>query len=162
MTGKRLSLIALILCAMMLFAACGGGKGSDGGQEDTEKSTEAAAEFTGDKYVNDGSEYAIKTADLPDGYPLIPIDRFKEGFKALSVGTLEEDATYADVAKAFGDDGIRMDGIKYEGYAYYGWYSDMDYSDGVNIHVLVTFKADGDKLTYYAYTSEGITGEDVQ
>ena len=160
MNGKRISLIALILCAMMLFAACGGGKGSDGGQKETEEQTEAA-EFTGDKYVNDGSEYAIKTADLPDGYPLIPIDRFKEGFKALNDDDAD-DMTYADVAKAFGDDGIRMDGIKYDGYAYYGWYSDLDYSDGVNIHVLVTFKADSDDLTYYAYTSEGITGEDVQ
>ncbi|MBQ9828345.1 MAG: hypothetical protein IJM62_06660 [Lachnospiraceae bacterium] len=162
MLKKRFSTIALVLCVSMLLAACGGGSSDDGGgQSDTSKQTEAAAEYTGDKYTDNGSEFAIKTADLPEGYTPIPFDQFKEGFKALRDDD-DAEMTYADVAKAFGDDGIRMDGIKYEGYAYYGWYSDQEYVDGVNTHILVTFKDNGGELTYYAYSAEGITGEDVQ
>lgn len=54
-----------------------------------------------------------------------------------------------------------MRSIVYEGYAYYGWYSDKDYTSDKKVYVLVTFKVDGDKLTYYAYSSEGINSKDV-
>ena len=55
-----------------------------------------------------------------------------------------------------------MVGIQYEGYAYYSWYSDKDYTPSTKIHVLVTFKVKDGNLTYYAYSSEGITFMDVK
>ena len=77
-------------------------------------------------------------------------------------GTLTQTSTYEDVANAFGAEGIQMVGIQYEGYAYYSWYSDKDYTPSTKIHVLVTFKAKDGDLTYYAYSSEGITFMDVK
>ncbi len=77
-------------------------------------------------------------------------------------GTLTQASTYEDVANAFGAEGIQMVGIQYEGYAYYSWYSDKDYTPSTKIHVLVTFKVKDGDLTYYAYSSEGITFMDVK
>lgn len=154
MNKKALKQIVLILCVAMLalcLAACGGG--GDGG------SSGGSAGFTGDKYVNDGSDFSIKTSDLPENYTLVPDDQFTAGFKSLVDGSA---STYEDVAAAFGDDGIRMDGIVYEGYAYYGWYSDKDYLSDTKVNVLVTFKDDNGKLSYYAYSANGIAPQDVQ
>ena len=147
--------IVLIMCVAMLalcLAACGGSNGSSGG----------SASFTGDKYVNDGSDFSIDTADLPENYTCVPDEQFTAGFTSLVDGTITTSSTYADVAAAFGDDGIRMDGIQYEGYGYYSWYSDKDYLSDTKVNVLVTFKDDNGKLTYFAYSSNGITPQDVK
>jgi len=157
MMKKSTAKIALVLCLMLLtvcLTACGSG-GSD------EPAGKAAA-FTGEKYIYEGSEYAIKTEEMPEGYPYIANDQFTAGFKAIVDGTITTASAYSDVAKAFGDDGIKMAGIKYDGYAYYSWYSDKDYTSDTKVHVLVTFKVSGDKVTYYAYSSEGINAQDVK
>ena len=169
---KRVSVLAVTAVMAFGMAACG--SKSDGTKKDTTDDTKtedttkdggdateteaAGSAFTGEKYVNSGKDFGIKTADLPSDYVQIPFESFKTAFKAICDGSL---TTYEDVAKAFGDDGIRMDGIVYEGYAYYGWYSDKDYTSDKKVYILVTFKVDGDKLTYYAYSSEGINSKDV-
>ena len=63
-------------------------------------------------------------------------------------GTLTQNSTYEDVANAFGAEGIQM--------------VDKDYTPSTKIHVLVTFKVKDGNLTYYAYSSEGITFMDVK
>ena len=167
---KKASAIVLALTLALGMTACGGDSkstteaGTSAATEaatTAEATTEAAAtgSFTGDKYVNSGTDFTIKTADLPADYKQIPYDKFKEGFKALVDNKV---TTYNDIASAFGDDGIHMDGIVYEGYAYYAWYADKDYGTDAKVHVLVTLKKDGDNLTYYAYSSEGIDATDVQ
>ena len=123
---------------------------------------DGSVEITGEKYVDGGNSFAIKTADLPANYTCIPYDRFVAGFKCFVDGTITTASTYEDVAKAFGDDGIRMTGIVYEGYAYYGWYSDKDYTSDTKVYVLVTFKTKDGALTYYAYSAMGITPQDVK
>ena len=167
---KKSTTIVLSICLMMLLmlclAACSGGETPQTTAAASEASeaatTKAAADFSGDKYVNEGTDYAIKNADLPADYALIPHEQFAAGFKCLVDGTITSDSKYADVAKAFGAEGIKMAGIKYEGYAYYSWYSDKDYQSDVKTHVLVTFKDNGKAVTYYAYSSEGIAAEDVK
>ena len=140
---------------------------SDTGTSSTENAAASSGETTtdaapGEKYTDEGTSFAIHTPDLPESYPLIPHEQFVAGFTALTDGTITTSSTYHDVASAFGDDGIRMDGIKNDGYAYYSWYSDQDYTGDTKVHVLVTFKADGDQMTYYAYSSEGIAPQDAE
>ena len=146
---------------------------SDTGNSSTENTAASSADTTteaapaadaaaGEKYTDEGTNFAIHTPDLPENYPLIPHEQFVAGFKALTDGTITTSSSYSDVASAFGDDGIRMDGIKNDGYAYYSWYSDQDYTGETKVHVLVTFKVDGDQMTYYAYSSEGIAPQDAE
>ena len=167
---KKVSAICLALTLALGMTACGGDSkstteaGTSAATEaatTAEVTTEAAAtgSFTGDKYVDNGTEFSIKASDLPANYKLVPYEKIKEGFKAI----LDNKAvTYDEIAAAFGDDGIRMDGIVYEGYAYYAWYADKDYGSDGKVQVLLTLKKDGDKLTYYAYSSVGIDSTDVQ
>ncbi len=170
-TRAKLPLIlAVILAAALFLPACGGGSsdssnsGSAGtaaasSVSGTSKEAEpASAAYTGDKYVFDGE--TLTNSDLPENYTPIPYDTFVEGFRFVVKDGAS--ATYEDIAEAFGDDGIRMDGMTYEGYAYYSWVSDKDYTDSSNVNVLITFKANGDALTYYSYTSYGIFSEDVE
>lgn len=131
-----------------------GGDGSSGGG--------AATAAGDDPYVNTGKDFSINTADLPAGYPLIAYDRFEEAFRGIVNGQITTSSSYEDVAALFGDDGIRMEGIVYSGYAYYGWYSDKDYTNEHKVHILVTFRESGGRLTYYAYSSTGITPQDVK
>ena len=151
--------LGFILCLAVAFAlcltACGGGGGDEGSGDDG-----GAVSFNGDKYVDEGSDFVLTTDKLPEGYACIPADQFKEGFKNLV--NADTSATYADIAQAFGDDGIKMNGIVYDGYAYYAWYSDDDYLSDTKTNVLVTFKDDGGDLTYYAYSANGITPQDVE
>ena len=123
---------------------------------------QAAAAGAGEGYVYEGTSFSIKTEELPTNYPCLPEDKFVAGFKSLVDGTITTASTYEDVAKAFGDEGIRMAGIQYEGYAYYSWYSEKDYTGGTKVHVLVTFKVKDGVPTYYAYSAEGITPQDVK
>ncbi|MBR0164838.1 MAG: hypothetical protein IJQ12_09215 [Lachnospiraceae bacterium] len=134
-----------------------GGNGNSGGGGGG-----AAPAAGDDPYVNTGKDFSIDTADLPAGYPLVAYSRFEEAFRAIVNGQITTASSYEDVAALFGDDGIRMEGIVYAGYAYYGWYSDKDYTNEHKVHILVTFRESGGKLTYYAYSSTGITPQDVK
>ena len=170
--AKRVSAVCLALTLAFGMTACGGDSkstestptateaGTTAGAA-TEAATQAAASgsFKGDKYVNTGKDYTIKTVDLPADYKLIPYAKFEEGFKAVVKQTA---STYEEISAAFGDDGIRMDGIVYEGYKYYAWYSDKDSGTESKVYVLVTFKDEGGKLTYYGYSAIGIDGTDIQ
>ena len=161
---KRMLAACLMLLMVICLAACGSenkdaGTTESTGTENTTAATEAPA---GDKYVNEGESFAIKTADLPEGYPLIPEEQFKAAFKGFTDGTITTASTYEDIAKAFGNEGIAMKGIHYDGYAYYGWYCEKDYLSDTKTYVLVTFKVNGDTLNYYAYSSLGITADDVK
>ena len=152
-TGKIALIVALLMLVTVCLTACGG--------EKKEEAAPAAEAYTGDKFVYEGSEMVIKAADLPEG-SAIAYDTFVEGFKALAVDkTITTSSTYADVAKAFGGEGIKMAGMAYEGYAYYSWYSDKDAGSDGKVGVLITFKDDGKALTYYAWTSSTITPDDV-
>ena len=170
--AKKVSAVCLALTLAFGMTACGGDSkstesapaateaGTTAGAA-TEAATQAAASgsYTGDKYVNTGADYTIKTVDLPADYKQIPFEKFKEGFTAIVKNTA---TTYEEIAAAFGDDGIRMDGIVYAGYKYYSWYSDKDSGSDSKVYVLVTFKDEGGKLTYYGYSAIGIDGTDVQ
>ena len=163
--SKRKLFICLISLLMLCLAACGSREPAEettSAAETTEAATKAAKSYKGKKYSYEGTDYAIKTADLPADYALIPHEQFAAAFKSLTDETITTKSTYGEVAKVFGEDGIKMAGIKYEGYAYYSWYSDKDYSSDVKTHVLVTFRDNGKKLTYYAFSSEGITAENVK
>ena len=157
MTQKTTKRMALILCLVAALTICLTACGSN---PPTPASNNTS--FTGEKYVNDGSDFAIKTADLPENYTCVPDEQFVAGFKSIVDGTITTSSSYEDVAAAFGDDGIKMQGIAYEGYAYYTWYSDKDYTSDTKVNVLITFKVSGDKTTYYAYSSSGIAPQDVK
>ena len=161
MTKKVTVRIALVLCLMVALVGCLAAC-SNGGNTNGDNNT--AATETAKKYVNEGSDYAIKTSELPSDYPLIAYDQFAEGFKAflLDGGSITTSSTYADIVKLFGNEGIEMTGIKYEGYAYYVWCSDKDYLSDTKAQILVTFKVSGDSITYYAYSATGITADDVK
>ena len=146
------------------LASAGDGSGATGKEdEETESGADddTAGVTTDDKYVYAGSDSPKYPDDIPADYPLVPHDRFVETFKAISDGKIGRSSTYEDVAAAFGNEGIRWTGYAYEGAAYYYWYSDEDYGND-KVHLLVTFLEDGDTLKYYAYTSVGITAQDVQ
>ena len=162
-------LLAVILVGIMAIslAACGSSGSQTTTNTDTAAKSEAAAVteapaaagYTGDKYVYDGDNSSIKTEDIPEGYELIPYDKFEEVFNnnfGVGDGYFSTSTTYAEIAEAFGGEGIRMDGMVYEGYAYYVWLSDKDYAGG-KVSLLVTFKNNNGNLTYYAYTGNGIS-----
>ena len=159
---KRLMALLLMTAMILTLAACGG---SDSKETTKASGTEAetaapAGAFTGDQFVNNGGDFAIKTPDLPADYPLVPIDTFTEVFNTkfgTGAGVFDTKTTYAEVAEAFGVEGIRMDGIEYEGCTYYSWVSDKDINDDLKVSILVTFKNNGGELTYFAYTANGIT-----
>lgn len=158
--------IALNLCGALAvsfcLAACGNGE--RGVIDETKESTSAAASFTGEKYVYNGSNGIIKTEEIPENYVCVPYDQFVSGFKSIIMGgDVPAGSTYAEVAEAFGDDGIKMNvpGINYDGYVVYKWLSDKDWVSS-KVDVMVTFEVKGDDLIYYAYSSNGITPEDVK
>ena len=159
---RRLTVLLLMAAMILTFAACGGSDSKETKKDSASEGTTAApaGAFTGDTYVYSGGDFAIKTPDLPADYPLIPIDTFTEVFNTkfgTGAGYFDTKTTYAEVAAAFGDEGILMDGIEYEGYTYYSWVSDEDINDELKVSILVTFKNNGGELTYYAYTANGIT-----
>lgn len=164
---KRIISIVLACVTAFVFAACGSSGTQTTATADTAAKSEtaasaetpAAAGYTGDKYVYEGEDSPIKTEDIPEGYELIPMDKFEEVFNSnfgVGDGYFSTSTTYAEVAEAFGTDGIRMDGMVYEGYAYYTWLADEDYAGG-KVGILVTFKNNNGNLTYYAYTGNGIS-----
>ena len=156
MTKKTRIATAIIICLIVAAAICFAGC-SDGASDSAAPASSGSA-FTGDKYVSEEGGL-LETSQMPDGYEFVPNDKFEAAFKALVDGTV---SSYAEVAEAFGDDGIRMDGNDYPGYTYYCWYSDKDYVGDMKISVYVTFKGEGNNLKYYAYSSNGILPEDVK
>ena len=155
-TGKIALIAALLMLATVCLTACGGNN------NDT-KDTPAANSFAGTKYVYEGTETSLSKEQLPEGYPSVAYDKFEAAYKAIAVDkTITTASTYEDVAKLFGDDGIKLAGTVYEGYAYYAWYSDKEFNANRNVGVLITFKDDGKKLTYYAYSSDTIVPDDVK
>lgn len=164
---KRIMATILAMTMVLSLAACGGGNSGGSTPQAGTTSTAQTEEqdnggsFTGEKYVSD-KDGTIKTAEFPSNYTPLPYDQFKEGFKAIVNGEITTSSSYEDVAKAFGDDGIKLEGQVYSGYAYYGWYSDKDLLSDNKVGVLITFKSSGGNLTYYAYSSNGILPEDVK
>lgn len=163
---KKKRRIALMLSGAMAFSLClvACGNGEAGVTYETKESTGAVAEFTGEKYVYNGSDAIIKTEDIPENYVCVPYDQFESGFKSIIMGgDVPAGSTYAEVAKAFGDDGIKMnvDGISYDGYVVYKWLSDKDWVSS-KVDVMVTFEVKDGDLIYYAYASNGITPDDVK
>ena len=144
---KKIITLLISVIMVMSLVACGGdgGEGKVDGVEKEEKS---------------GPVYVVNTNELdptvyPDDYPLIPISDFEAAFEKLKADNMSaEIESYQDVADIFKVDGAYYEKNDFESgedlYKYYGWYAD----DGSN--VLITFKADGDNLEYYAYTSNGV------
>ena len=171
---KKRFVIVLSLCliASFVMAACGSSASTNtNSTQSSAVSSNASVDissvttdaYTGDKYVNSGSDFSIKTVDLPTGYMLVSHDKFVEAFREFRMdgGSVTTASSYEEIAALFGDDGIKMEGIVYDGYAYYSWYSDQDYTDETKTHILITFKNNNGNLTYFAYSTEGINIEDV-
>lgn len=111
--------------------------------------------------VKAGPVYTVEAEEVnpyiyPDDYPLIPAADFEAAFEILKEANMNAELTgYKDIVDIFGIDGayyINNDQV-YEDqlYKYYGWYADNE------VGLIITFKADGDKLEYYAYSSAGIS-----
>lgn len=140
---KKIIVLSLILAMIFAFAGCK--------NEDTAGKADDAP---------DSIAYRVDVAELdpniyPDDYPLINIDDFEKAFESFKeANTKGELATYQDIVNIFSVDGAYYENCDndYNGtmYKYYGWYAD----NGVSI--LITFKAEGDQLEYYAYTTNGI------
>jgi hypothetical protein len=102
------------------------------------------------------SPYVVEVAELdptvfPADYPQISSSDFDAASdKLMSANSSSEVKTYQDVVDIFGVDGAYYQSNDFDDngttYKYYGWYGD----GGENL--LVTFKADGNKLDFYAYT----------
>ena len=187
MNKKRIAVTGLCAACVLMLSACGKSaapstagdasavsssvkiessasvtaSGSPSVTSSTSSSSHAESASGSDHFVYAGEAFSISNDDIPDGYVLVPYAQFEEGFKKICNLKAGDTLTYADVANLFGGDGIQMTGIVYDGYAYYSWYSDQDYTGDTKTHVLVTFKDDNGNLTYYAYSSEGITPQDV-
>ncbi|NLB42961.1 MAG: hypothetical protein GX815_12055 [Clostridiales bacterium] len=142
---KRVIVFLLILLMTLLFVACG--------NENVNKNENGDTIFNSPVYTVDTIELDLNT--YPDDYPLIAFSDFELAFENLKEANMNADVdTYQDIVDIFGADGahdINCD-KDYNGtmYKYYGWYAD----NGVSI--LITFKANGAQLEYYAYTTNGI------
>lgn len=139
---KKIQALLLAGALALTLAACGssGGDSSAGG---------------------DTAGYTVDVAELdptvyPDDYPLIASGDFEADFEKLKAANLAAELNdYQDVADIFGVDGAYYKNNDFDAsgevYKYYGWYAE----DGVS--VLITFKANGNKLEYFAYTGNGIS-----
>ena len=103
MTKKTRIATAIIICLIVAAAICFAGC-SDGASDSAAPASSGSA-FTGDKYVSEEGGL-LETSQMPDGYEFVPNDKFEAAFKALVDGTV---SSYAEVAEAFGDDGIRRE-----------------------------------------------------
>lgn len=143
---KKLTLFLLTVVMGLSLVACGNGNNKsqvDGGSQIT----------TGPVYTVDVSE--LDPNIYPDDYPLIASSDFETAFEKLKDANVKAEInSYQDVVNIFGVDGAYYENCDVESgdqlYKYYGWYAD----DGVS--VLITFKADGTNLEYFAYTGNGI------
>lgn len=108
-----------------------------------------------------GAKYTIdsKTLDLkevPKDYPLIATEKMQKSYDELwdsnSFGKVK---TYEDVVKIFGQDGAYFKNCDKEvgttKYAYYAWFGEGNKS------IIVTFRKDGDKLIYFAFSTGSLT-----
>ncbi len=163
-TSMKIVLIAAALVlALVCLTACGGGEK----KEDAAAPAASADAFTGDKFTYDGN-LPVKKEDMPEGYTLVPHEKFMAAYKAL-VDSIEENATittsstYNDVATLFGQEGVMLPiNEKFPDYVTYYWFSDAEYNVTRYYSLSVTFKKVGDQLTYYAYSSTDVTQEDVR
>lgn len=135
---KKTMVILVTLMMMFSLTACGNKAGK----------TPATPKYTVDVENLDPNVY-------PEEYPLIAADDFKASFEELKKANLDAEIDgYQDVADFFGVDGAYYKNCDYESgdelYKYYGWYAD----NGVS--TLITFKANGDDLEYFAWTGNGI------
>ena len=144
-----LFLSMILLLSMAMFTGCG----------DQAPAEEAQASSTGE---------AVDLYVLPDGCDLVPHEQFKEGFALLCDTSIDAAPVTMEVLEdTFGTEGYyyKNSDVIEEGMIYktYGWFSDEDWMDG-KVAVAVIFKAaEGtDDFSYYMYTSQGITFEDVQ
>lgn len=134
---KKITLFIIIATMLLVFVACGNSKG---GSSET-------------KYVVDVAE--LDPNIYPDKYPLISSDDFKAAFEELKEANMDMKLDgYKDIVDIFGVDGAYYEKCDKEFnnvmYKYYGWYSDDEKS------VIITFKADGKKLKYFAWSGNGI------
>lgn len=136
---KKFITFLLLVVMVLTLAACGGGTG--GGAS------------TGPMYTVDVME--LDPTVYPDDYPLMDPTDFEAAYESMKDANANmEIKNYKDVVTIFGVDGAYYENcdMDYEGtmYKYYGWYADNGRS------VLMTFKADGDDLEFFAWTESGI------
>lgn len=138
---KKIIMLLLVAIMVLSFASCGNGE-AGGGAATGPAYTVAVTEIDANAY--------------PDDYPLIASDDFEAAFVNLKAANLDYKLTdYKSIVDIFGIDGAYYENcdMDYSGelYKYYGWYAD----NGVS--VIITFKADGNKLEYYAWSGNGIS-----
>lgn len=130
---KKFTVLLLILAMVFILAGCG--------------NTDGTPVYKVDVAELDPSVY-------PDDYPLIDSSDFESAVENLKQANIDGELdTYQDIVNIFGVDGAYYENCDREDegitYKYYGWYS---YND---VGVIITFKAKGSKLKYYAYTTSG-------
>lgn len=139
---KKLQALFLAGVVVLTLAACGNG------DVDSDNASGSIPSFTVEVTELDANVY-------PDDYPLIDSHEFKAAYEDLKTANLNSELNgYQDVADIFGVDGAYYKNNDYDLdgqlFKYYGWYADNGTS------VLITFKADGSTLKYYAYSSNGV------
>lgn len=135
---KKFIKIFISLVMILTLTACG----------EKADNTTKGAKYTVDVETLDPNVY-------PEEYPLIAADDFKESFEDLKEASMNAEINgYQGIVDIFGVDGAYYENCDYEDgnslYKYYGWYAD----DGTS--VLITFKADGNDLEFFAWTGNGI------
>lgn len=136
---KKFTVLLVLIAMVMTFTACGNKE---------EGATKKEATYTVDSKEVDPNIY-------PDNYPLLTIEKFEEAFNKFKAANLNaEIKNYKDVVDFFGVDGAYYkdaDGkFGEEIFKYYGWYGED------NVSMIVTFKANGKNLEFYAYNSNGV------
>lgn len=158
--------LAILMC-FTICVSCVGCSVKSESVEPLEDADPVVTEETLDEEDEQAQEVEpVSLAVLPEDCELVPFDVFKEGFSLVANVSWEEPpATYDQLVDGFGTEGVyyknsdvTQDGITYKTYA---WFSDEDWLDS-KIAVAITFRVGDDGvLTYWSYTAQGITYEDL-
>ena len=150
---KKLTTLLLVAGMILSLVACGNNSGNNSNHSNSDNNEVADNVETSSGYTVDIQE--LDPFVYPADYPLIAFADFKAAFIILKEANMNgELKDYQDIVDIFGEEGAYYENcdLTYgeDLYKYYGWYADNEVS------VLITFKVDGNDLTYFAYTENGV------